>query len=294
MLSLSSTAVIDALQDATQENQLSHLRQGQTIHLPDQAGVEVIMTGDIHDHRSNLAKLVAFANLRDNPHRHLVLHELIHGDHYDATGAEDSWNSLLLAAELKLDFPQQVHFLLANHDLAQIHGEGISKGGTSVCEAFNKAVKRDFGSDADRVQVALTEFLLSFPLAVRSGDKLFFSHSLPNEDQIDAFDYSVFSRDLTGADYAKRVGPVYQLIWGRRATPDGVAKFLNNVEAQTLVTGHQPQESGYALNGEQHLIIASDHSQGVLLPIPLGQPYTAESLSNLLQKFVAIDLDPQG
>jgi len=294
MLSLSSTAVIDALQDATQENQLSHLRQGQTIHLPDQAGVEVIMTGDIHDHRSNLAKLIAFANLRDNPHRHLVLHELIHGDHYDATGAEDSWNSLLLAAELKLDFPQQVHFLLANHDLAQIHGEGISKGGTSVCEAFNKAVKRDFGSDADRVQVALTEFLLSFPLAVRSGDKLFFSHSLPNEDQIDAFDYSVFSRDLTGADYAKLVGPVYQLIWGRRATPDGVARFLNNVEAQTLVTGHQPQESGYALNGEQHLIIASDHSQGVLLPIPLGQPYTAESLSNLLQKFVAIDLDPEG
>lgn len=288
----SATAVIDALQDATQENQLSHFRQGQTIHLPDEPGTEVIMTGDLHDHRSNFAKLIAYADLGNNPQRHLVLHELIHGDHYDASGAEDSWHSLYLAAELKLDFPEQVHFLLANHDLAQIHGEGISKGGTSVCEAFNKAITRDFGLDASSVQVTLTEFLLSFPLAVRSGSRLFFSHSLPNEDQIDTFDYSAFSRDLSGPDYAKRVGPVYQLIWGRRATPDGVSRFLEKVGAQTLVTGHQPQESGFALNGPQHLIIASDHNQGVLLPIPLGQDHTAESLSDRLQKFVAIDLSP--
>jgi hypothetical protein len=286
----SALAVIDALQDATQENQLSPLRQGQTVSLPDEPGTEVIMTGDIHDHRSNLAKVIAYANLRENPNRHLILHELIHGDHYDASGAEDSWHSLLLAAELKLDFPSQVHFLLANHDLSQIHGEGISKGGTSVCEAFNKAIKRDFGSDAGRVQVSLTEFLLSFPLAVRAGSRLFFSHSLPNEDQIDTFDYSVFTRDLTGPDYAKRVGPVYQLIWGRRATPDGVSRFLEKVNAQTLVTGHQPQESGFTLNGDRHLIIASDHNQGVFLPIPLGQDHTAESLTQRLLKFVAVDL----
>ena len=128
--------------------------------------------------------LLGVTDLGNHPQRHLVLHELIHGDHYDENGAEDSWNMLLKAAELKLDFPNQVHFMLANHDLAQIHGEGISKGGASVCEAFNKAVKRDFGSEYRKVESAITEFLLSFPLAVRNESNLFFSHSLPNENEI--------------------------------------------------------------------------------------------------------------
>src|SRR5215218_9195454 len=72
----------------------------------------------------------------------------IHGDHADPSGAEDSWLMLYESAQLKCDFPNQVHFLLANHDLAQIHGEGIMKAGTSVCEAFNSAVKRDFKEQA--------------------------------------------------------------------------------------------------------------------------------------------------
>ena len=96
------------------------------------------MTGDIHDHRNNFKKLVNAADLGGNPRRHLVLHELIHGDHYDASGAEDSWRTLYDAALLKCDFPNQVHFLLANHDLAQIHGEGIMKSGLSVMRSVQR------------------------------------------------------------------------------------------------------------------------------------------------------------
>src|SRR5207248_5518779 len=97
------------------------------------------------------------ADLPNNPQRHIILHELIHGDHYDAAGVEDSWTSLLKAATLKCDFPGQVHFLLANHDLAQIHGEGIMKAGMSVCEAFTAAVKRDFEDHQPMVTLAITE-----------------------------------------------------------------------------------------------------------------------------------------
>lgn len=280
--------VIETFSDAAQENKLSSLRRGQTIHLPPDG--EVFMTGDLHDHRSNFSKLLKAADLGNHPNRHLILHELIHGDHYDESGAEDSWHTLYAAAELKLDFPEQVHFLLANHDLAQIHGEGISKGGTSVCEAFNKAIKRDFSPEHGKVQVAITEFLLSFPLAARTPAGLFFSHSLPNEDQIDTFDYSVFDRDeLTSTDYAKRTGPVYQLIWGRRTGHDGVSRFLSRLNASTLVTGHQPQDMGYLLSAPNHLIIASDHNQGVFLPISLSTPYSAEDLEPLVTKFVSLD-----
>ncbi|CAN5649711.1 metallophosphoesterase [soil metagenome] len=287
MSAFDADQTVELLGSAADENKLSKLRTHQVVALPE-AG-EVWMTGDIHDHRANLAKLIAAADLANNSQRHVVLHELIHGDHYDPKGAEDSWVSLARAAELKCDFPNQVHFMLANHDLAQIHGEGIMKAGTSVCEAFNQGVKRDFKEQATVVTVAITEFLLSFPLAIRAGT-LFFCHTLPTDEQIQNFDFTVFDRELTGPDYRRRTGPVYQLIWGRNVTPAGVKVFAEKVGAETIVTGHQPQESGFYVNGDQHLIIASDHNQGVMLPIELGKSYDAPTLAGRLKKFVAIEL----
>ncbi len=272
---------------AAEENQLSHLREQQVVHLPNEG--EVWMTGDLHDHRRNFEKLLRLVDLPGNPQRHLILHELIHGDHYDQSGAEDSWHTLIRAAELKCDYPDQVHFLLANHDLAQIHGEGIMKNGLSVCEAFTAGLKRDFGSTYQRVNVVITEFLLSLPLAIRAPNGLFFCHSLPTDSQMEKFDFTIFDRPLTGPDYKRKVGPVYQLIWGRGVTPIGVDQFLQKVNATLVITGHQPQDTGYTTNGDHHLIIASDHNQGVFLPLDLAAEYTANDLVERLQKFVAIE-----
>jgi hypothetical protein len=280
--------VIEAFGLATEENQVSPLREQQVVILP--AEGEVWVSADIHDHRRNFEKLIKAADLGNNPQRHLVLQELIHGDHWDANGAEGSWEMLYKAADLKCDFPGQVHFLIANHDLAQIHGEGIMKAGKSVCEAFTAGVKRDFPDQGDEVNLAITEFLLSLPLAIRTQNGFWFSHSLPTDQQIEAFDYSVFGRPLTGADYKRKTGPVYQLIWGRGVTPAGVEKFRETVAAEIIVTGHQPQDSGYAVNGEHHLIIASDHSQGVFLPINLAESYDMGALVERLVKFVAMDV----
>jgi hypothetical protein len=278
--------VVETFGAAGDENKLSPLRHEQVVHLP--AEGEVWMTGDIHDHRTNFAKLIAAADLENHPHRHLILHELIHGDHYDAKGAEDSWVTLYKAAELKCDHPNQVHFLLANHDLAQIHGEGIMKAGLSVCEAFNAAIKRDFTERHALVTVAITEFLLSLPLAIRCPNGILFSHSLPTDDQIRSFDFSVFNRPLSAHDYRRRVGPVYQLIWGRNTSPEGVAIFADKMEAKIIITGHQPQESGFLVNGDRQLILASDHNQGVFLPIKLHKEYDMDALVSRLRKYVAL------
>jgi hypothetical protein len=284
-----SLTVIEALGTAADENKFSPLRQMQVVHLPSEG--EVWMTGDIHDHRTNFKKLIAAADLENNPQRHLILHELIHGDHFDGSGAEDSWQMLYQAAELKCKFTEQVHFLLANHDLAQIHGEGIMKAGLSVCEAFYKALKRDFPNDYHKVNIAVTEFLLSLPLAIRCENGLFFCHSLPSDDQMETFDFTVFDRELVGADYQRRVGPVYQLIWGRKTTPAGADIFAEKMNAKLLVTGHQPQESGYLVNGDKHLIIASDHNHGVFLPVDLSAQYDMEGLVGRLRKFVAMGVE---
>lgn len=288
MSDLNADAIIEAFSSASDENKSSALRNGQVVNLP--AEGEVWMTGDIHDHRTNFNKLIAHADLGGNPQRHLVLHELIHGDHFDPAGAEDSWRMLYQAAELKCEQPNQVHFLLANHDLAQIHGEGIMKSGLSVCEAFYKGLKRDMPKDYHKINVALTEFLLSLPLAIRAPNGLFFCHSIPNDEQLQNFDYTIFDRELTAADYKRRTGPVYQLIWGRKTTPAGATQFSQHVHAKLLVTGHQPQEMGYAINGQRHLIIASDHNQGVFLPVDLSEEYDVETLVGRLRKFVSIDL----
>ena len=279
--------VIETLGTAAEENQISSLREHQVVSLPDDG--EVWVAGDIHDHRRNFEKFVRAADLANHPDRHLVLQELIHGDHYDTNGAEESWKMLVQSAELKCDYPNQVHFLLANHDLAQIHGEGIMKAGMSVCEAFTAGVKRDFGERAVMVNAAIADFLLSFPLAVRAKNGVFFCHSLPQDDQIPNFDYGVFNRELSGADYRRRTGPVYQLIWGRKTSPAGAELFAQKMKADLLVTGHQPQEAGYLVNGPRHLIIASDHNQGVMLALKLKERYDMDKLLDAMKKFVSVD-----
>ncbi|HSU68664.1 MAG TPA: metallophosphoesterase [Tepidisphaeraceae bacterium] len=280
--------VVEALGTATEENQISPFRDNQVINLP--AEGEVWIAGDIHDHRRNFEKYIRNADLGNNPQRHIVLQELIHGDHFDEKGAEESWKILVRAAELKCDYPNQVHFLLANHDLAQVHGEGIMKAGLSVCEAFNAGVKRDFGDRRGIVHAAISEFLLSFPLGVRCPNGVFFCHSVPADSELETFDYTVFNRPLTGPDYKRRVGPVYQLIWGRKTSPDGAKAFAEKLGANILVTGHQPQEMGYTLNGPHHLIIASEHNQGVMLSVNLDEEYTIETLVRGIRKFVSMDL----
>ncbi len=287
-MAVSADHVIETFETATEENQVSSLREQQVVKLP--PGGEVWIAGDLHDHQRNFDKFVRAADLANNPQRHVVLQELIHGDKVDAAGAEGSWEILYRAAELKCDFSSQVHFLMANHDLAQIHGEGIMKAGVSVCEAFNAGVRRDFPDRGSSVTVAITEFLLSLPLAVRAPNGLFMCHSVPPDEQIPHFDYTVFDRPLTGADFKRRTGPVYQLVWGRKTSPAGVAAFADKVGAKLLIVGHQPQETGYAVVGDRMLIIASDHNQGVFVTADLTQDYTMDRLIESVHKFVAVEV----
>jgi hypothetical protein len=282
----SADRVIEAFNIATEENEIGPLRTFNLVTLPQDG--ELWISGDIHDHRRNFEKFVQAADLDANPRRHVIFQELIHGDRFDADGAEGSWEILFRAAELKCDYPGQVHFLLANHDLAQIHGEGIMKAGLSVCEAFSKGVKHVFNSQADHVEIAIKQFLLSLPLAVATPNGIFCCHSLPIDSQVEGFDYNVFSRPLAGPDYARRIGPVYQLIWGRHMSGEAASAFADRVNARIVITGHQPQEAGYFVNGPRHLIIASDHNQGTFLPIDLSREYDMADLVACLRKFSAI------
>jgi hypothetical protein len=73
-------------------------------------------------------------------------------------------------------------------------------------------------------------------------------------------------------------------------SPETAEKFAAKVSSTLLITGHQPQDLGYGINGERHLILASDHNQGVFLPLNLSQTYDMATIVGEIRKFVAVNV----
>ena len=131
-------------------------RRGCCVHL---GGVgRLLVTGDLHDNPLHFVKVVAFAQL-DQAENHLILHELIHGDRL-INGADMSWHMLAKAAALIVQYPGQVHVMLANHELAQAFDQMVSKGAGENTALFRAGLDWKFGDDADIVNEAI-KFLLA-------------------------------------------------------------------------------------------------------------------------------------
>jgi hypothetical protein len=241
---------------------------------------ELIATGDLHDNPIHLGKLLEAANLDGEgpdparPPRHLVLHELIHGDNR-LNGMDLSYRVLTRAADLKRRFPEHVHVLLANHELSQISGAGIVKDGVRVVEAFNAGVEYVFGSDADQVHEAIARFVRSMPLALRcvtpKGD-LLCAHSLPTAAIMNRFDPTILSRPLTEDDYQPRTGSAYIMVWGRKYDAELLEDLVERWGVSLFLLGHEHCEHGVTLVPPNAVVLNSDHAQGVYLPIDLDRP----------------------
>jgi len=264
----------------------SNLRQGALISLPDSG--RLVMTGDLHDHGVNLQRIIKFASLHENPNHHLILHEVIHGPNR-VNGRDMSVRTLARIAAIKLKYPDQVHMLLANHDLAQCNGEGILKGGTNVVEAFDRGIEFIYDNQTRIVRNAMNRFLASLPLAVRCANGVFCSHSLPSPRQVDAFDPNVIHRELTAQDLAAG-GHAHRMVWGRRHTQE-VATVLGRLwNVSLFLMGHQPAPSGYHTEGDSMLVLASDHDHGMVLPINLAQTYSRDTIIERLIPLASVTL----
>lgn len=270
---------------AAQANLQSPLRLGSVIGLPDRGSV--LMTGDLHDHGPNLQRILRLADLDREPDRYLILHEVVHGPHL-VNGCDLSIRTLAKVASLILRFPQRVHLMLANHELAQLGGEGILKGGVSVVEAFDKGVAFIYGDEATFVNQALQRFIRSLPLTVRCANGIFCCHSLPSPRHLAGFDTSVIRRVPTDADLAP-TGHAYNMVWGRKHTQELATALGTAWDAKVFVMGHQPAEMGYDTQGDSMLILASDHEHGVALPIDLSQSYTRDALIDRIIPLVSVE-----
>lgn len=293
-MSLRETGAFDAkdpmmvarvFREAAEVNLRSKWREGSSIRLPGSG--RLLMTGDLHDNALHYRKLLKLAGLDRGEDRHLILHEVIHGPHR-VNGMDLSVRMLAEVAALKLRYPEQLHVMMGNHELAQLNNEGILKVGANVVEAFEEGLDFIYGAEAASVREAMRGFLRSLLLAVRCENGVFCSHSLPGRRSFErSFDPTILDRVVTDEDLVGR-GSARSLVWGRKHDDELALELCKAWDAQVFVLGHQPAEMGYEVEGEHIVVINSDHEHGVALPIDLSRSYDQGAIVEALLPLAAV------
>jgi len=260
----------------------------------------LLATGDLHDNPFHFAKVVSLARLdKATPEepRRLTLHEIIHGE-LQMGGLDFSHRALARAAALKASRPEQVHTLLANHELAQIVGSGIVKDGVRVVDAFNDGVDQVFGDDAQQVRDAIAGFIRSMPLALVSGrgtgKGVLCAHSLPAPGVLDRFDPGVLDRPLSEEDYEPRKGSAHLMVWGRGHTPETLDRLAEAWGVELFLLGHEKAETGAEYLPNRGVILNSDHERGAALRVTLGDPPSAQEASWSATALASVEFDASG
>ena len=247
---------------------------------------QVVMTGDLHGNIKNFEKLQRFCALEHSPGRNVVMHELIHED-IELPGRHDlSIDLLIRVAQWKCDFPDSIYILQSNHELAQMRGQEITKGGRSVLYDFEQGIEYRYGAGKELVLDAVNDYISALPLAARTRNGIFMCHSLPDPGLVGRFDMSIFERSLTDRDLAPG-GMAYSLMWGRFHSAAAVEDFAEQFGVNFFLVGHTPQEGGHTRIGRM-IILASEHNHGTFLPIDLSREYTIEQLEASIRKFVSV------
>jgi hypothetical protein len=269
-------SVIALLNEASDANRNADCREG-SIDLVEPCGL-LTATGDIHDNPVHFARVMRLAKVEEatpDAPRHVTLHEVIHG--VSAMGVDFSHRALLRVAAVKREFPEYVHTLLANHELAQIVGAGIIKDGVQVVEAFNDGVAHVFGDDASAVLEAIADFIRSMPLALVSRTEsggVLCAHSLPSPGMMKQFDSEVLERELDESDYEPRKGSAHLMVWGRSHSPKQLKELAERWNISLFILGHQHTENGWSIDPPNAVILNSDHARGVVIQIDLADPPT--------------------
>jgi hypothetical protein len=264
-------AVLAMCRQAAEANRACPARQGNVVCLTAENADDVMIVADLHGNRLNFEKLLRIADLANHPRRHLIMQEVCHGGpEYPGEGG-GCMSHLLLedCIRLKTEHPERFHFLLSNHELAELGDFPICKARRMLNVLFRCGINEMYGTSGEKIRDAYLEFLSSCPLAVRCGRGIFISHSCPDRCDREAFDLSVFERPLSPADY-KSGSPAFKLVWGRDFRPANADAFARQVGADVLIHGHEPCEEGFSAPNKRQVILDGCCSQATYLILPVG------------------------
>jgi len=273
--------VVELFTRAAEAAYTASVRLGCADHLPDHG--QLLVTGDLHDHGLNLMRILKVAALHESEDNHVLFHEIVHGPNL-MNGCDLSVRTLARLAAMKIQYPNQVHLVLGNHELAQMNGWAVTKGAHNMVEQYDAGVSYLFGDKAASVVEAQRLFLRSFAMAVRCANRVMCSHSLPTERQLAKFDPTFLERELQD-DSFERGGELYHMVWGRGHTPIVMEELGEDWDVDLFIIGHEPTDIGYDVINSQLIVVSSDDENGKVLRLDLSKSYNT---SNIMDDMIAL------
>jgi hypothetical protein len=275
--------IISTFEAATEANWATAGREGSTVLLDPELASEVMITGDLHGNRRSFNLIRRVADLDKHPKRHLILQEVCHGGPtYPANGGCMSHTMLEEIAKLKVQYRDRVHFLLGNHELSEITDYPIQKNKQMLNLLFRLGMQQMYGSAADKVREAFVPFIQSSPLAVRLPGKVFISHSIPEKADVRRFDRSVLSRSLDPLEFFQQ-NAVFDLVWGRDYRQENADAFAQTVDAEVLITGHEPCQQGFATPNTRQIILDCCSEKACYAILPIDQKPVQDDIVKRIQ-----------
>jgi hypothetical protein len=275
--------VIANYRRASEANLTTADRVGNVVRLSGETADDVMITADLHGHRRNFNLIKRIAALDEHPRRHLILQEVCHGGPtYPSNGGCMSHAMLEDVARLKTRYPERVHFLLSNHELAELTDYPILKSKKMLNLMFRLGMQEIYGPATDTVRGAYLNFIRTCPLAVRLENRVFISHSIPEEVDRHGFDRGIFERELDALDYQEH-GDVFQLVWGRDYRPENADAFAKLVDADFMVNGHDPCPAGFQAPNDRQVILDCCSDKATYLILPVAQRLTHAEMVQRVQ-----------
>lgn len=252
-------------------------RQGRFVEL--MAADDVLVAGDLHGNLENFKRLLGVAELATHPRRHLVLQELIHGPgRYPNSGGDQSHRLLDLSAALKCQYPERVHVLLGNHELSQWTDRAIMKADEDLNQVFRLGVQTAYGEHAGQIYAAYEGLFAAMPVALRTPNRVFVSHSLPGGSRLDAWELARICQETPEPDDLKLGGCIHAVVWGRDLSAATAQRYLEKVGADLLITGHIPCDEGFQVPNDRQLILDCKDERACCCLFPADRSLTQQEL----------------
>ncbi|MGZ3337980.1 MAG: metallophosphoesterase, partial [Isosphaeraceae bacterium] len=246
--------ILATIRKATELMRSTPGRSGSVVAFDD--ADEVMVVGDLHGNLPAFSQALAIAALDWYPRRHLVLQELVHEINKNDDDRPDRSHQLVdLVSALKCQYPQRVHLILGNHELSELTGRIIGKDGHALNLRFRQGMELAYGARTQEVYEAYLVLFAALPLAVRTPNRVFVCHTLPDARYLEDLDLALLQADHWPEEAMKRGGTIYALTWGRDNTPETADRFAAMVDADWFITGHQPCDEGFRQANHRQIII---------------------------------------
>lgn len=219
------------------------------LHLPAK-GKAMIIT-DIHGNIGDYQRYMEIWGRFKNKKNHLI----ITGDYIHGFGDSDGSVNILESIKWQFEHLPNFHVLLGNHELAQLAGIDVFKGGYNQKKDFETLVFGKYGSKCQKKIKLYKKFFKKLPIAVKTENGVFISHAGPSTHIKSVMDLKNILKD----GYCNNHN-LSGMLWNRFGdySLDDVDEFLKAVGCEFSIVGHTPVK-GVKKIGEKQLILSSSY-----------------------------------